>query len=307
MRNALINRVLEEAKKNSNIVLMTADLGYSVTDKFAAELPDQFFNTGIAEQNTIGVAAGLALSGKKVFVYSFATFATARCLEQIRLDVCYHNLDVTIIGASGGFASGTLGVTHYGLEDIANVRSLPHMKVMSPADPWEAKLAAEYALANGGPAYIRVNRSGEADIMETKPAQINFSNPILLNEGNNDLVVFSTGNVTSEAYKAVKSLNEEKNSIPAFYSVPLLKPLDIEKFIEIIKNKKVVFTVEEHTIVGGLGTAIAEIIAENMLSVRLIRLGTPDAYFDFIGKQDFMRDAAGISADKIKKVILQYE
>lgn len=307
MRNAIINRILEEAKKNPNIVLMTADLGYSVTDKFAAELPEQFYNTGIAEQNTIGVAAGLALSGKKVFVYSFATFATARCLEQIRVDVCYHNLDVTIIGASGGFASGTLGVTHYGLEDVADMRSLPCMKVMSPADPWEAKLAVEYALANGGPAYIRVNRSGEAEIMEIKPSPVDFSNPILIHESNDDLVIFSTGNVTSEACKAVKNMVDEQRNTPALYSVPLLKPLNVDKIIEIIKNKKVIFTVEEHSIIGGLGTAIAEIIAENMLPIRLVRLGTPDDYFDFIGKQDYMREASGISADKIKEVILRYE
>jgi transketolase len=198
-------------------------------------------------------------------------------------------------------------VTHYGLEDVADMRSLPYMKVMSPADPWEAKLAAEYALENGGPAYIRVNRSGEADIMENKPAQVDFSNPILINEGNNGLVIFSTGNVTSEACKAVKSVAGTQSTAPTLYSVPLLKPLNVKNIIEIIKDKKVVITVEEHTIVGGLGTTIAEIIAENMLPIRLVRLGTPDAYFDFIGKQDYMRDAAGISADKIEKVILEYE
>ena len=177
MRNTVINHILEAAKKDSSIILMTADLGYSVMEKFIEELPKQFINIGIAEQNMIGVAAGLALAGKKVFVYTIAPFATMRCFEQIRVDVCYQNLDVTIIGVGGGYAYGTLGTTHYALEDLAVMRALPNMKVMCPADPQEAALVANKAIQVGGPNYIRLNRGGEENI-HNKPKD-NFFLPHL--------------------------------------------------------------------------------------------------------------------------------
>lgn len=304
MRNTIIDRLFSEAKKNSNLILITADLGYSVMEKFMKELPNQFVNTGIAEQNMVGVAAGLALAGKKVFVYTIVPFATMRCLEQIRVDVCYQNLDVTIIGVGGGFAYGTLGVTHYGLEDLAVMRSLPNMKVMCPADPNETMVVIDLAIKNGGPNYIRLNRGGESNVVDSKfYKKIKFGDIIKINDcKNNKFTVFSCGNILDESLKAVSDLNKKIS----LYSVPFLKPINKKAVIKVLKKCKVIFTVEEHNIIGGLGSLIAEIIAEEGLKVKLVRLGLNDKYFCFVGKQDYMRDAAGLSSKKIKKCFLQY-
>ena len=161
MRNTIINEIHNAARLNKNIFFLTADLGFSVVEKFAAELPEQFINVGIAEQNMIGVAAGLALAGKKVFVYSIIPFATMRCFEQIRIDVCYQNLDVTIIGVGGGYAYGSAGSTHFALEDLAIMRSLPNMKIVCPADPHEASALGKQIIDGSGPWYIRLNKGGE--------------------------------------------------------------------------------------------------------------------------------------------------
>lgn len=306
MRNTIIDVIFETAKKNKNVILMTADLGYSVMEKFIEELPNQFINTGIAEQNMVGLAAGLALSGKKVFIYTIAPFATMRCFEQIRVDICYHNLDVTIIGVGGGFAYGTLGNTHYALEDIAIMRSLPQMKIMCPSDPAEAKMVAELAVNIGGPSYIRLNRGGEQNILEVDYTQIKFGDPVCVHKQNkSNIAILVCGNILSEANQAVVDLAIEGISLE-LYSIPFIKPVNKNKILEILSDKKYIFTIEEHNIIGGLGSMIAEIMAESDCSAKLVRLGIPDKYFSFIGKQDFMRDCAGISVSKIKEIIKSY-
>jgi transketolase len=306
MRNTIINVILEAARKNPDIILMTADLGYSVMEKFIEELPGQFINAGIAEQNMIGLAAGLALSGKKVFVYTIAPFATMRCFEQIRVDLCYHNLDVTVIGVGGGFAYGTLGNTHYALEDIAIMRSLPEMKVMCPSDPTEARMVAEFAMKLGGPSYIRLNRGGEQDISGVNLGDIRFGDPIrVCGQETGKIALLVCGNILSEAYQAALDLLKEGVSLE-LYSVPFIKPVNADKILDILDNKDNIFTIEEHNIIGGLGSMIAEIMAESSCKARLVRLGIPDKYFSFIGKQDFMRDHAEISAAKIKETIRKY-
>lgn len=305
MRNATINYIFEEAKRNPDIILLTADLGYSVMEKFMLELPKQFINIGIAEQNMIGIAAGLALSGKKVFVYTIAPFATMRCFEQIRVDVCYQNLDVTIIGVGGGFAYGTLGTTHYALEDIAIMRSLPNMKVFCPADPFEAELIAKKSITDGGPSYIRLNRGGEQKIGNRESGDFDINNPWRLLGDKHDVVVIACGNIVEEAHRAVKSVINNGRLV-SLYSLPVIKPLNKDNIFQIIQDSKVVITVEEHNTIGGLGSAMAEVIAESCSGLVLVRLGVNDEYLPFIGKQDFMRDAAGISAEKIEKIISQY-
>lgn len=302
MRNTIINKIFSAAKQNSNIILITADLGYSVMEKFQEELPNQFINSGIAEQNMIGVAAGLALSGKKVFVYSIVPFAVMRCFEQIRVDICYQNLDVTIIGVGGGFAYGTLGVTHYGIEDIAIMRSLPNMKIMCPADPREASLIFEKIFKTGGPTYIRINRGGENEIYNKDETNLDISKPIKVLDNESEYSIFSCGNILDEAYKAsINLLNRDKRI--SLYSCPSIKPFDKDEFLKITNKTKVIYTIEEHNIIGGLGSIIAEIIAEENLNIRLVRFGINDEYFKFIGKQDYMRDICGISSKRIEMVI----
>jgi transketolase len=212
-------------------------------------------------------------------------------------------LDVTVIGVGGGFAYGTLGATHYALEDIAVMRALPGMKIMCPSDPAEAKMAAELAVKIGGPSYIRLNRGGEQNISGVDLSHVEFGDPIdVFGKGRSDTAVFACGNILSEARQAVSDLSKE-GVLLELYSVPFIKPANRDKILKILEGKKNIFTVEEHNIIGGLGSLMAEIMAESNCGAKLVRLGVPDKYFDFIGRQDFMRDQAGISAAKIKETI----
>ena len=300
MRNTIINAIHTAAKTNKDIIFLTGDLGYSVIENFQAELPNQIINCGIAEQNMIGIAAGLALAGKKVFVYSIVPFATMRCFEQIRVDVCYQNLDVTIIGVGGGFAYGTLGTTHFGLEDLALMRSLPNMKIIAPADPLEAAQLFKQLVGAKGPWYIRLNRGGEKVISEgVLPAQIGVGS--ILKKGS-QVTIFSIGNITEVALEAVAILEKEGVSAEVIH-LHTLKPLDNDIIKDRALTRKAMVTLEEHTINGGLGSAVSEVLAENGLAVPFRRLGVEDQYFSFIGKQDFLRTKAGLSAVAVAETI----
>lgn len=303
MRNTIINAIHVAARKNKNIIFLTGDLGYSVIEQFRTELPDQVVNAGIAEQNMVGVAAGLALAGKKVFVYSIIPFATMRCFEQIRVDVCYQNLDVTIIGVGGGFAYGTLGTTHFGLEDLALMRSLPNMKIIAPADPFEAGKLFGEILNTKGPWYIRLNRGGEKVFTENAQApRVGIGS--VLKKGS-QATIFSIGAITEIALEAA-ALLEKENIDTEVIHLHTFKPLDKEIIKERARTRLAVATLEEHTINGGLGSAVAEVLAEAGLAVPFYRFGVEDQYFSFIGKQDFLRAKAGLSAvtvaENIKKL-----
>lgn len=300
MRNTIINAIHEAAKKNKDIVFITGDLGYSVIEQFQAELPNQFINAGIAEQNMIGVAAGLALAGKKVFVYSIVPFVTMRCFEQIRIDVCYQNLDVTVIGVGGGFAYGTLGTTHFGLEDLTLMRSLPNMKIIAPADPLEAAILFGQLIEMKGPWYIRLNRGGEKNITEhVLVPKIGVGS--VLREGS-QVTIFSIGAITDVALEAAFLLDKDGIKTEVIH-LHTLKPLDSEIVKDRIGKRKVIISIEEHTINGALGSAISEIIAENNVAVPFCRLGVNDEYLPYIGKQDFLRMKVGLSANLVAKKI----
>lgn len=304
MRNTIINAIHAAAKTDKNIVFLTGDLGYSVVEQFQAELPEQIINTGIAEQNMIGVAAGLALAGKKVFVYSIVPFVTMRCFEQVRIDVCYQNLDVTLIGVGGGFAYGTLGTTHFGLEDLAIMRSLPNMKIIAPADSIEATQLFAQLLNDKGPAYIRLNRGGEKNITEqTSLVQIGVGS--VLKPGSK-ATIFSIGAISDVALAAAILLEQDNISVEVIH-LHTLKPLDKKLITDRGRTRAAIVTLEEHTINGGLGSAVAEVLAEEGISIPFRRLGVKDKYLPFIGKQDFMRAQAGLSAvavvEAIKKLL----
>ncbi len=304
MRNTIINGIHAACRENKDIIFLTGDIGYSVIEKFVAEFPDRVLNTGIAEQNMIGVAAGLALAGKKVFVYTIVPFATMRCFEQIRVDVCYQNLDVTIVGIGGGYAYGTLGTTHFGLEDLVLMRSLPNMKVVAPADPLETERLFPQLLSAGGPCYIRLNRGGEKTLTENaQPPQLGVGS--VLKTGT-QVTIFSIGTITEVALEAATMLAAENIDVEVVH-MHTLKPFDKEIVKDRASTRKAVVTLEEHTIIGGLGSAVAEVIAEAGLAVPFQRIGVEDHYFSSIGKQDFLRAQAGISAaavvEKVKKLI----
>ncbi len=297
MRNTIINAIHTAAKVDKNIVFITGDLGYSVIEKFQAELPDQVINAGIAEQNMIGIAAGMALAGKKVFVYTIVPFATMRCFEQVRVDVCYQNLDVTIIGVGGGFAYGTLGTTHFGSEDMALMRSLPHMKVVAPADPAEASILFAQILVEKGPWYIRLNRGGEKQLVHEDMDKKKIGMGSVVKNGT-DITLFSIGAITDIALQASEVLAKQGISAEVVH-MHTLKPLDKECVTSRIQSRKAMITIEEHSTINGLGSAVSEVLAEAGGGIPFTRIGMRDVYLDYVGKQDFLRIEAGISVEAI--------
>lgn len=287
MRNHLINKITEFAGQNENIMLITADLGFSVIEKFKERFPNRYINVGIAEQNMAAIAAGLALEGNTVFIYSIGNFPTLRCIEQIRNDICYHNANVKILAVGSGFAYGTLGMTHHATEDLAIMRALPNMKVFTPCDSISAEAIAQAICKINGPCYVRLERGGEPEIF-SKDEKFEIGKLKEIIKGY-DIAVITIGTVINEAIKAADILREKNNYI-SVYSVYSLKPIDKEQILEIAKEYKYIITVEEHQITGGLGSTIAEIIAENNMVTKIIRLGLNDEFTSVVGNQEYLRE-----------------
>ncbi|WPK12394.1 transketolase C-terminal domain-containing protein [Lysinibacillus louembei] len=286
MRNTFINVLIEEAKKDDRICLITPDMGYSVVENFQTLFPDRFFNVGIAEQNAVGVAAGLALSGKIVYVYSIVPFVTMRCFEQIRVDVAYMNTNVRLIGIGAGLSYGPAGATHHSIEDIAIMRALPNMTVCCPGDPVEVKEIIKQSVLYNGPMYIRLGKNGEPNI-HPENQKIEIGKGIKMTEGD-DLMLITTSNMLEQGQLLVKELlNEGKRA--TLISMPTIKPFDSEIVIESLKNHTVIYTLEEHSKIGGLGSAVAEVIAENGLGIKLKRIGINDEFTHKIGSQNYLR------------------
>ena len=297
MRNAVINEIERMAESDGRIAVMTADLGYSVLESFAARFPDRFYNVGISEQLMASAAAGIALSGCVVFTYSIGNFATLRCIEQIRNDICYHDANVKIIAVGGGFSYGQLGMSHHATEDIAMLRALPNMHVLAPADPEEALAAVRYAVGTEGPFYIRLARRGEPVLYE-KPSDFCVEKIQLVREGK-DAALISCGPLLSEVLDAADGLAAEGISA-GVYSIPCVKPLD-----RITRRYTVVITAEEHVIAGGLGGAVAEVMADmSGKRGRLIRLGLHDEFASIVGSHDYLCDQYGVSGEKIAQTII---
>ena len=297
MRTAFLQTLLELAGQDDRIWLLAGDLGFSVLEPFAERFPKRYVNTGVAEQNMIGVAAGLALSGKVVFVYSIANFPTIRCLEQIRNDVCGHNLSVKIVAVGGGFCYGALGYSHHGIEDLAVLRALPHMEVVAPADPVEARLITRMMAATAGPGYLRLGKSREP-VLHTVEPTLRRGYPFEIQSGK-DVAILATGGILDTCLNAARQARSQKMT-PAVYSVPWLKPLERESIVALARRYALIVTVEEARICGGLGGAVAEILAElPSPHARLKRLGVPDIILEEAYSQDAARAYAGIGADSI--------
>ena len=297
MRNHLINRLAILAEADKDIFLLTGDLGYGVIEDFEMKFPGQFLNSGVAEQAMMGIAAGLANSGYKPWVYSIANFPTFRCLEQIRNDVCYHNFDVTIVAIGSGFSYGTLGYSHFGIEDISVMRALPGMKVYSPANTLELDYVIESCLKYRGPKYIRLDKGASYAFERiSNSSTLTWS---YMNSEKAKISIFTTGTILSEAIKAAKMLKAqgilvEVNSLP-FVSPEALKP-------EMLQNRFVI-TVEEHSSQGGLFSCVAEFVATNMLNTRIQGLGINPAQLKVTGSQDYLRKIHGIDADAIYELV----
>jgi len=291
MRNTFITTLIERARVDERIFVVTPDLGFSVLEKYVEEFPDRFLNIGIAEQNAIGVAAGLALSRKMVFVYSIIPFVTMRCFEQVRIDVAYMNLDVRLIGVGAGMSYGPAGTTHHAIEDIAIMRALPNMTVCCPGDPVEAKEIITRSFEHNGPMYIRLGRGGEP-VIHPEGIRIEIGKAITVCEGT-DVVLLTTSNMLEQGRDWVIYWKNRNKSVQ-LVSMPTIKPIDKDAIIRIIESGLPIVTLEEHSIIGGLGSAVAEIIADYGKSVKFKRIAINDTYPHFVGSQLFLRQKLGI-------------
>lgn len=302
MRTAVIEKVHELMKTDQDIYFLTGDLGYSVLEKIEKDFSSRFINVGVAEQNMIGIAAGLALSGKKVAVYSIIPFVTMRCFEQIRDDVCYHNLNVKILGVGSGLSYGFLGSTHFALEDIGIMRCLPRMTIISPADPLEAYLALGEAFFYNGPVYLRLGKKGEPRIFK-KPYKFQIGQGVQLKKGD-DLVIFATGSMVHTVLAVEKKLRQNRISATVV-NIHTLKPIDEKLILKSSRGKKLVVTVEEHSIVGGLGSSVCEVLSRDSNTFPTVHsFGTYDEFVTHIGSQQYLREKIGLSVEVIAHTIM---
>ena len=310
MRDTFVKTLIELAKQNKKIELLTGDLGFGVLKPFWETCPAQFTDAGIAEQNMTTVAAGMALEGKTVFTYSIGNFPTLRCLEQIRNDCAYHHANVKIVCVGGGLVYGSLGMSHHATEDLAILRALPDLVVMAPGDPVEAAEATKAIAEWQGTCYLRLGRGGERRIHERLP-DFRIGKAVRVadrrkktGEGRGNVAVFSTGAILDEVCDACAIL-EEKGIGVLQYSFPTVKPIDQEVIRECARAVDAVFTVEEHNIIGGFGSAVAEVMAEMGGRAPLHRIGIRDAYCTKVGSQQYLRNEYGISAEKIAEFIVK--
>lgn len=302
MRDTFVRTLIALAKENPNIELVTGDLGFGVLKPFWEQLPDQFVNAGIAEQNMTAVAAGMALEGKTVFTYSIGNFPTLRCLEQIRNDCAYHHANVKIVCVGGGFVYGALGMSHQATEDIAAMRALPDVAVLCPGDLVEAEAATKAIAAYPGTCYLRLGRGGEKRIHQTLE-HFEIGKAIQIHDGES-IAIFSTGAIFEEISGA-EALLAEKNIHPAVYTFPTVKPIDRETILQCAQNFDLIVTVEEHNLSGGFGSAVAEVLAEQPGRARLLRIGLHDTYSAIVGNQKYLRGQFGLDAQGIARQVLE--
>lgn len=287
MRDAFTRALMREAAKDPKLTLVTGDLGFGVLKPFWETYPDQFVNAGIAEQGMTGLAAGLAMTGRTVLTYSIGNFPTLRCIEQIRNDCAYHNANVKVVCVGGGFVYGSLGMSHHATEDMAILRALPGVTVFTPGDPHEVEAIVPVMLNTPGTCYLRLGRGGEPYLHGGPIEGYTAPRALTLCEGK-DVALLSAGGILTQTVGAAKLLEEQGVSAEVV-SFPCLKPIDREKLIELSQRFKHIVTVEEHSIVGGFGSAVCEVIAEEGANCRVHRIGMEDVYSTIVGTQQYLR------------------
>lgn len=305
MRDTFVKTLIEEAKKDKNIELITGDLGFGVLKPYFEQLPNQFTNAGIAEQNMTGVAAGMALCGKTVFTYSIGNFPTLRCIEQIRNDCAYPHANVKIVCVGGGFVYGSLGMSHQATEDIAILRALPEVTVVCPGDLVEAAEATKAIAHTPGTVYLRLGRGGEKRV-HNKIDNFQIGKAIKIREAkadcNKKVALFSTGAILDEVTEAAGILEEEGIGVEE-YSFHTVKPIDKDVILDCANRYDYIVTVEEHNVIGGFASAVSEVITDSDENVRLIKIGLNDEYCSKVGNQKYLRAQYGMTAqDIVKKV-----
>lgn len=297
MRNAFAAELTFLASEDPRIVVLSGDIGNRLFNDYKAQFPERFFNCGVAEANMTSMAAGMAICGLRPITYTITPFVTTRCLEQIRVDVCYQNVPVIIVGVGSGLSYAGLGATHHSCEDIAFLRVLPNMMVVCPGDPVEVRLALRAALAHEGPVYLRLGKKGEPVVHEIPP-NFEIGKGIVAREGS-DLCLLSTGNLLPLALSAAKQLENQGVSAQVV-SLHTVKPLDEDLLYEVFSRCRMVVTLEEHSLLGGLGGSVAEWLSDHAPQKAVLRrIGTADMFLHEAGGQEYAREYFGLTPHHI--------
>jgi len=298
MRTAFIDQLIKEARNNDKIFLLVGDLGFSVVEPFAEEFPERYINVGISEQNMAGVAAGLAMNGYIVYIYSIGNFPTLRCIEQIRNDIVYYNLNVRIVAVGSGYAYGSQGMSHHATEDIGMLRTLPGLCVCTPSDPYEARMLTTLSTSYQGTMYIRLGKAGEKLVHDTEISNYKIGDLLKIDEkeGNSTLVLCS-GSILDSTQKAII----QKNLAYDIYSMPVIKPINKNQLISLTVKYKQIIVVEEHQKSAGIGSAIIEVLSdayneglmENFPKIQ--RRAIDDVFYSVVGNQEYLRSIASLN------------
>ncbi|MEM6330123.1 MAG: transketolase C-terminal domain-containing protein [Planctomycetota bacterium] len=302
MRDRFIERLCTIAEHDPRVMLITGDLGFGVLDEYRRRFPRQFINAGVAEQNMTGLATGLALEGHVVFTYSIANFVFMRCLEQIRNDAAYHDCNVNVVCVGAGMSYGQLGVSHHATEDLAIMRSLPSVTVVSPGDDWEAGEATAAIAQRPGVCYLRLDRAGAAaGATPEEPFRLGAARTV---RQGRDATLIATGGVLSEALAAADELCRSGVSCRVL-SLHTLKPLDTRAVAAAAHETGGVVTIEEHTVDGGLGGAVAETLLEQGVAPGFFhRVGLREGFSSVVGSQGYLRKRYGMDAPAIVRAVL---
>jgi transketolase len=292
MRTAFINELIRQARLNPRLFLVVGDLGFSVVEPFAKEFPGRYLNAGVAEQNMTSVAAGLASEGYHVFTYSIANFPTLRCLEQIRNDVCYHNLPVTVVAVGAGLAYGNAGYTHHGVQDLAVMRTLPNITVLSPADPGETIGCMRNLCESPRPSYLRLGKAGERPLHDTTGVE---RGPLAIKPARSRLALAATGSIAAVALDAAREIKNRFGMEIAVYSCPWLKPVT-QEFFKPLWEHACLLTLEEHVGAGGFGELLR---ALQPGSCRIMSLSVREENAGLVGSQEFLRASSGLSVEAV--------
>ena len=303
MRDTFIKALEHLASCDNSVVLITGDLGFGVFDNYRKNFPNQFINAGIAEQNMTLLATGMALEGHKAFTYSIGNFPTLRCLEMIRNDAAYHGANVKIVCIGGGFSYGPLGISHHATEDLAIMRVLPDVICMSPTNLWEVEKATEEVYKTSGTCYLRLDK--DQGVQFSDEPKFLLGEPRMLKSGDK-VAFFVTGGILSEVSKAVEILEKKFNITCSIFSVHTLKPFIPEKLIEAAKKHELIVSVEEHTVLGGLGSLLLENFGDkNVYPKKFIRIGLNQCFSSIVGSQAYLRKHFQIDGESIVKRVVE--
>lgn len=303
IRDAFFDEIYTIASRDPNVIFLTADMSALSLNTFKKNLSSQYINVGVAEQNLVSIAAGLALGGKKVFIYSIAPFVTQRCYEQIKIDLSCMRLPVTIIGSGPGITYSSDGPTHHAIQDIAIMRALPEMTILNPSDLATAVAAARISYKNDGPVYVRIDK-GKLPLLYDN--EEDFSDGLASLKKGRDLMIIATGIMVHQAFKVTDEL--AKHSIDAgIIDLYRIKPINKELLLSIIKKSNRIVTLEEHSIIGGIGSAISEILVDNRKTLPMKRIAIADKNCVGYGDREWMHSFYGLDVNSITKTILGWE